>query len=199
MAVDDIVGVRVVGRYQQQNIVNTLHYRISAQTVTDHQILQLLADAWVLAFEAMWVARHIITYELVGVKAFSKSGDNKLPGIATVGTFGDVVGDELPSSVCRVITLYTDSSNYRRHGRVMLSGTAVTMLEDTDGAVTGTEITALGSLKDELIDPIVSDEEAWVPVIPPSGVLPVEDITASLARKTPASITSRRVRGFLIG
>lgn len=199
MAVDDIVGVRVVGRYQSQNIVTTLHYKITAQTVAEHQFLQLLTNAWDTNLSAMWAARHIDTYELVGVKGFSKSGQNKRPGITDIGTSGSVVGSEVPSLICRVITLYTDSSNYRRHGRVMLSGCDTTMFNDDDGAVTSAEITALATLADELIDPITFDEQSVTPVIPPTDVLPVEEITASLVRKTPACIRSRRVRGFSIG
>ena len=199
MAVDDYIGIHVVGRYQSQNIVNTMHYRITAQTVTEHQILQLFVAAWLADLEALWVARHIDTYELVGVKAFSKSGENKRPGISSVGSNGTVVGEEVPSLVCRVITLYTDSTNYRKRGRVMLSGTAVSMLNTADGAITPTEITAMADLVDALIDPITIDEEAFAPYLLPVGIIDGEPITAGLARKTPAAIRSRRVRGFSIG
>lgn len=199
MAEDDTVGLHVVGRYQAQNIVSTLHFKITAQTVTEHQILQLLAGAWVDELEALWVAAHIDTYELVGVKMFSVTGDNKRPGIVAVGTAGTVVGSEVPSPICRVITLYTNSANFRRRGRVQLSGCDTTMFNDTDGAVTAAEILALASLADALIDPIAIDEESMAPVLPPRGELPVEPITAALVRKTPACIRSRRVRGFSIG
>lgn len=199
MAVDDIVGVRVVGRYQSQNIVNTLHYKITAQTATEHEILQLLCAAWDATLSTQWVNRHIDTYELIGIKAFSKTGDNKRPGILDIGDAGAVVGEEVPSPICRVITLYTDSDNYRRHGRVMLSGGAVSMFNTDDGAVTAAEVTALETLADLLIDPITFDEEGVTPVIPPTDLLAVENITAALPRKTPACIRSRRVRGFSIG
>lgn len=199
MAIDDIVGVHVVGRYQAQNIVNTLHYKIVGQTVTDHQILDLLCQAWDNTITAAWLARHIDSYELVGLRAFSKSGDNKRPGILAIGDPGVVTGVECPSPVCRVITMYTDSANYRRHGRLQLSGCDTLMFNDADGAVTTTEITALGTLADLLIDTLVQDEESFAPVLPPSGELLVEPITAVLVRKTPSLIRSRRVRGFSIG
>lgn len=199
MAVDDVVGIKVVGRYQEQNIVSTLHFQITAQTVTDHQILQLMATAWDAAMTTLWVARHIDSYSLIGVKAFSLTGNNKRPGIEVIDTPGGVVGIETPSSICRVITLYTDSDNYRRRGRVMLSGCDTTMFNTDDGAVTAAERLALATLADALLDPIVSDEESMTPVIPATDVLPVEPITATLSRVTPANIRSRRVRGFSIG
>lgn len=199
MAVDDIVGLHIVGRYQAQNIVNTLHFRVVGQTVTEHELLQLLCVAWDAAMNSLWLGAHIDTYELVGIRGFSKSGDNKRPGILAVGDPGTVVGVEVPSSVCRVITMYTDSDNYRRHGRVMLSGCDTTMFNDADGAVTAAEIAALSSLADALLDTVTSDDESWSPVIPPTDVLPFEAITGVLVRKTPALIRSRRVRGFSIG
>lgn len=199
MAVEDIVGIHIVGRFQAQNIVNTLHYRVKSQTVDDHAILQLLVDAWDAAFNTAWLARHLDTYELVGCRAFSKSGNNKRPGILAIGDPGVVTGIETPSPVCRVITLYTDSTNYRRHGRVMLSGSDTTMFNDTDGAVTDVEQTALEALADLLITDVDSGGDSFEPSLPPAGANPVEKITAALPRKTPACVRSRRVRGFSIG
>lgn len=199
MAVDDYVGVHIVGRYQSQNIVNTLHYKIVAQTCTDHLTLTLLATAWETTFEAAWVARHIDSYTLVGVKAFSLTGANKRPGIMEIGTPGGVVGTEAPSSLARVITMYTDGQNYRKRGRLMLSGCDIAMFDSADGAVSATERTALGTLADMIIDPITQDEESWAPYLPPVGVAEGEAITAALPRKTPGTIRSRRVRGFSIG
>ena len=199
MAVDDYIGIHVVGRYQSQNIVNTLHYRITAQTVTDHQFLLLFCAQWEATLSAMWLARHIDTYELIGLKAFSKSGENKRPGILAIGANGDVVGSEVPSPICRTITLYTDALNYRKRGRVMISGCDTLMFNDSDGAVTSTEITALATLADGLIDPISFDEEAVAPYLLPVGIVDGEPITAALPRKTPAVVRSRRVRGFAIG
>lgn len=203
MAANDVVGVRVIGRYQAQNIVSTLHYKISAQTVDDHAILQLLATAWASDFTSAWIALHIDTYELVGVKTFSLTGNNKRPGMASIDSAGTVVGIETPSPVCRCITLYTDSDNHWRRGRVMLSGCDTTMFNEDDGAVTTSHLISMATLGDMLIDPVVSDEETFTPVLPAAtgkyGALPVEPITAMLCRKTPACIRSRRVRGFSIG
>ncbi|GAI77991.1 unnamed protein product, partial [marine sediment metagenome] len=104
-----------------------------------------------------------------------------------------------PSPLCRVITLYTDSDNYRKRGRVMLSGSALDMFNATDGSVTDGEISSLATLADLLIDPINFDEEAVSPYLLPIAEVEGEAITAALARKTPALIRSRRVRGFSIG
>lgn len=199
MAEGDIVGIRCVGRYQDQNIVQTLHYEIVGQTISDHMILQVLSDAWDAKFSAAVVARSCDDYTLVGVKAFSLSGNNKRPGITTVGDAGTVVADGLPASLCRCITLYTNSTNFRRRGRWMMSGTCVTMVDDQDGSINIAERLALGSLVDLFIDTIVSDDESFAPILPPAGALPKEPITAALARVTPAYVTSRRIRGFAIG
>jgi hypothetical protein len=199
MAVDDVVGCHVCGRYQSQNIVNTLHFKITQQTVTDHQILQLLAVAWDQAVSTIWLARHIDSYLLIGAKFFSVTGQNKRPGIVEIGNAGSVVGSEVPSPMCRVLTMYTDSDNFRRRGRLMISGCDTAMFDDTDGSVTSAERTALSSLADVLMDPVTVDEESMIPCIPPTATAPVETITSVLPRKTPACIRSRRVRGFNIG
>jgi hypothetical protein len=73
------------------------------------------------------------------------------------------------------------------------------MFNSTDGAVTDAEITALGTLADELIDPLVTDEESWTPVLPANDVDPVVPIIDSKVQRTPSLIRSRRVRNFLIG
>lgn len=199
MAQDDVSGLHVVGRYQSQNIVNTLHYRHSTQTATEQETLDLLCQAWDGKFSATWVGRHIDTYQLVGVKAFVRDGAAKTPGFLDIDTAGSVVGEETPAAVCRTITLYTASTKYRRRGRVMLSGCATNMFNVDDGAVTGAEVLALGTLVDLLIDPIISDEETWTPVIPANVVDPVESIIDALARLTPSIVRSRRIRQFLIG
>lgn len=199
MAVDDYVGLHVVGRYQSQNIVNTFTYRIAGQTVTDHNVLTQLVEGWNTAFATIWVTRHIASYFLIGVKAFSLTGGNKRPGILEIGTPGTVVGTEAPSSLCRVITLYTDSVNYRKRGRVMLSGCDIAMFDAIDGAVTAVERLALATLADAWLDTITEDDESFAPYLPPVDIVPGEAITATLPRKTPGTIRSRRVRGFSIG
>lgn len=199
MAAEDIVGIHITGRYQAQNVVNTLHYRVKSQTVDDHVLLQILVAAWDVAMTTAWLARHIDTYELVGLRGFSKSGNNKRPGILAIGDPGVVTGEETPSPVCRVITLYTDSTNYRRHGRVMLSGSDTTMFNTTDGAVTDVEQAALVALGVLLITDVEDGGDVFEPSLPPTATLPVEQLTAALPRKTPSCIRSRRVRAFSVG
>lgn len=199
MAVDDYVGISVVGRYQMQNIVNTMHYKITEQVAGENTILYSLCEAWVTALETPWVARHIDTYTLEGLRAFSKSGSNKRPGILSLGTSGAVVGSEVSSPLCRVITMYTDADNYRKRGRVMLSGCDTTMFNDDDGAVSAAEITALGALEGLLVGDIDNAGDTFSPYLLPVGEDPGESIVSALARKTPALIRSRRVRGFTIG
>lgn len=199
MAVDDIVGIRVVGQYQGQNIVQVMHYKILAQTDDDHTVLTTLAVQWLADFDTAWLTVHSDQYFLIGVRTFSLTGANKKPGIVSDGSAGAVVGDETPSPVCRTITLYTDSDNFRRRGRLMFSGSVNAMFNVGDGAVTAAQIAALESLGASLIQQVTSAGNEFQPGLAPSGVLPFEPITAQKARKTPSVIRSRRVRGFLIG
>lgn len=199
MAVDDIVSLRVVGRYQSQNVVNTLHYRVVSQSSSEQELLDNLAEGWLTELETPWLARHLDTYTLIGTKAFNDTGDAKVPGFNASGQGGVVVGEELPSYVCRTITLFTDSDNYRRRGRIMLSSTAVAQLETTDGAVTDAEVTLLTALGNTLMAVLDITTDTFQLCIPPVGELPYEDVTAVRGRKTPSSVTTRRIRQYLIG
>lgn len=199
MANGDIALLRVVGRYQDQNIVNNLHYEITVDAQSPDQILDDLIDAWVTGVQTTWLARHLSSYELIGLKAFGIGGSAKVPRFLAVGTAGSVTGTQLPALVCRTITLYTASSNYRRRGRVMLSGTDAAAIDTSDGSVTDTEITALNGLGTALTTTLSLNDSDFNLCIPPTTVLPVELITNTQARKTPASIRSRRVKQFMIG
>lgn len=199
MAVDDIVGLRIVGRYQSQNIVNTLHFKITGQTGDDHDVLGDLTTAWGVTNQSQWLGMHSANYELVGLRGFSLTGANKVPGITEVGSPGTVVGTEVPAGICRVVTLYTDSSNYRRRGRIMLSGSVAEDFEEDDGSVDPTVRGFMASLGTALIQSIASAGSVFQPGLAPHGVLPFEEFTDVQARKTPALIRSRRIRGFLIG
>lgn len=199
MAVDDIVGIRIVGRYQDQNIVNTIHFQITAQSSSELDILQSLTDQWLVQNGSTWRGRHIDTYRLVGIKGFSLSGPNKIPGITEDGTVGDVIGTEVPALVCRTITMYTASSNFRRRGRVMLSGGEIAQFETGDGSVTAAERALMGTLGALLINDVVAGGDSFTPGLAPTDVLPFEPFTGQLGRKTPSSVTSRRIRGFSIG
>lgn len=199
MAVDDVVTLRVVGRYQSQNIVNTLHYQIAAQAANEQTVLDNLLIGWEADLEVLWLARHLDTYELVGLKAFNKVGAAKTPAFRAIATAGSVVGEEVPSSVCRTLTLYTASAKHRRRGRLMLSGTAVAMLETDDGAVTSMEQASLDTLGTTLLATIEQAGDEFNLVIPATAVDPVEPITDAKGRPTPSLIKSRRIREFLVG
>lgn len=199
MAVDDIIGIQIHGRYQMQNIVNTIHYKITEQGSTEEHILQNTVDNWHFQNTAGWLARHIDTYSLMGLKAFSVTGDNKRPGIAHIDDPGVVTGTEVPSPVCRVITLYTDSDNYRRRGRVMLSGSETLQFMDADGSVTPAEIVLLQVLGVLLIADVEGGGDIVQPGLKPTELLPFEPFVSQLGRKTPSLIRSRRVRSFGIG
>lgn len=199
MAVDDIVGIQIHGRYQMQNIVNVMHYKITEQVADDHSVLSEFCSGWATALTTAWLARHIDTYSLMGLKAFSLTGANKKPGIIHIDDAGSIVGEECPSPICRVITLYTDSDNYRRRGRLMLSGSADSHFNDADGAVADAELTLLEGLGDDMIADVSNNGNVCEPGLKPTDVLPFAKFTDVLARRTPACIRSRRVRGFAVG
>jgi hypothetical protein len=199
MAVDDVLTLRVVGRYQDQNIVNTLHYRITAQQSPENDICSALAQQWSTDVQSAWVGDHSDAYTLVGLKAFRQSGVSNTPYFVSIGAAGLVAGDGMPAFVCRTITLYTDSANHRRRGRVMLSGTPVATVDATDGSLTTAEISNLDTLGILLAQPIEAANDSFQLCIPATDVLPVEDITDTKARETPSSVTNRRIRQFLIG
>lgn len=199
MSVDDEVILRVVGRYQGQNIVNNLHYKISDQESSEAQILNVLVQAWDGDITTTWLARHIDTYNIVGLKAFNKVGAAKVPGFLAIGSPGAVVGVETPSPMCRTITLYTDSDNYRRRGRVMLSGSADGMFNDDDGGVTSTEIDALTALGQLLNAVLIDGNDSFTLVLAATDLLTNEVITSVKGRSTPSVLRSRRIKQFLIG
>ncbi|MCK5292958.1 MAG: hypothetical protein KAR39_13190 [Thermoplasmata archaeon] len=199
MAVDDELTMRVIGRYQNQNIVNTLHYRVQAQSSSDLEILENFTDLWETELDAGWALVHSDAYTLIGLKAFGKTGTAKTPSAASIGTSGGVVGDGAPAFVCRTITLYTADDKHRRHGRLMLSGTPVTHLEAQDGSLTAAATALLDTFGDLLLPGFAGGGDEFVPGIPATLTDPWQDFTAHHPRETPSSITSRRVREFLIG
>lgn len=199
MAVSDECILRIVGRYQSQNIVNTMHYRITDQASGEPSVLDSMCAAWNTALTSAWVARHLDSYELIGLKAFRKTGAAKTPGFRSIGTAGGVVGDELPAFVCRTITLYTASTNSRRRGRVMLSGSDAAMFEDGDGSLTATELTALETLGNLLIANITNAGDEFEPGLPAVAPDTWQAFTDDKPRETPSSIRSRRIRQFLVG
>lgn len=199
MSVGDEVTLRIVGRYQDQNIVNTLHYVIDQQAAGEQEILQNLCSNWISQHESDWVGRHSEDYTLVGVKAFAHGGAPKVPGYLASATPGIVVGSPLPATVCRTITLYTDAINRKRRGRIMLSGTVADMIDEGDGSVTATERSLCQTLGDGLQAPLSSAGDEFALILPSKGELDLERIVHTMARYTPASLRSRRIKQFLIG
>lgn len=199
MAVNDECILRVIGRFQSQNIVNTMHYRITAQVSNDQSVLQSMLVAWLATNESNWLAVHDDDYELIGLKSFVKSGTAKTPGVLAVNDSGGVVGTAVPAGMCRTITLYTADAKFRRRGRVMLSGADTTMFDATDGSLTTAHITALETLGSSLISQITSVGDEFHPGIPATAVDAWADFVDSKPRETPSMIRSRRVREFLIG
>jgi len=199
MTVGDVAVLRAVGRYQDQNISNNLHYEVVTQTSEEINIWQSLAEIWDAGNTASWLARMIDAYELIGLKVFTAKGDSKVPGIVNVGTAGDVVGDPQESFVCRTITMYTDNANHRVRGRIQLSGAAEAMFNDTDGSVTDAELTALSTLISNLLSPLSSGGDSFKPVIINQTTKVTNDVVEMVPRKTPSVVRSRRVRQFSIG
>lgn len=199
MAQGDVLTLRVVGRYQSQNIVNTLHYYIANQTATELLVCSVLVDLWDTAMRILWQGVHIDTYSLVGLKCFRKTGVAKTPDFKLITAAGTVTGDEVPSPICRCITLYTASAKSRRRGRVMLSGSAASMFNTSDGAVTSAHITQLETMAATLDTVLTDGNNDFELCLPPANGDPFEYITDYKARVTPAVVTSRRIRQFLIG
>lgn len=199
MAVNDEFTLRVVGRYQDQNVVNTLSYEIVTQASAEQDILTAFLVLWETANKVLWLGRHIDTYSLIGLKAFAKGGEPKTPSFLSIDEAGSVVGTEFPSSICRTITLYSNSANTRRRGRVMLSGSESAQFDTLDGSVTGAEVALLNTLGASLVAGLSGGGDDARLILPSTDILPVVPIVDVQARITPSSVTSRRVRQFLIG
>lgn len=199
MAVNDVISLRVVGRYQSQNIVNTLHYLISDQGSSEQNILAQICTGFNVDIATAWLAAHITAYELVGYKAFNHTGAAKTPAFLAIAQDGTRSGTPAPSSVCRTITLYTASAKHRRRGRVMLSGSIIEDFDADDGSVDAGGLAVLTTLAALLEQAITVTPDTFTPCIPPTAVDPVEAIIDAKARVTPSSITTRRIRQFLIG
>lgn len=199
MATGDVSTLRVVGRYQGQNVVNTMHYKHTDQQGGDQDILRDLCLAWSGGLKSAWLARHNASYELVGIKAFRNTGSAKTPGFLVVSENGDVVVDQVPSLLCRTITLYTAETNHRIRGRVMLSGSNANMFDVTDGSVTTTELGLMTVLAELLLDQIDEATNLFDLVLPATVAGGPYDVVDAKARVTPSAVTSRRVRQFLIG
>lgn len=196
---NDVALLRVIGRFQDQNIVNTFHYVLLNIDPPDDFALTNLAIAWGTDIGPGWLARHSEAYQLVGIKAFLAKGESAIPGFNPEPFNGDVTGDPQESFVCRTITRYTNDPNPRVRGRTMLSGGVESMFSDTDGSVTDTEITALAPLIALLDGPISASGANWFPCLYNKLADRTSLIQQSVARVTPSVIRSRRIKQFLIG
>lgn len=199
MAAGDVAVLRAVGRFQDQNVVNTFHYEITDQGGPEAAQWQELADEWESTNAAAWLARHSDAYELIGIKVFTIKGDSQPPGFASVRLNGDVVGDPQESFICRTVTLYTDNANHRVRGRLMFSGGDEAMFDDTDGSVTGAEIALLNTLVDGFLTPIAGPDNTYKMVLYNKLLDVINNIIAVRGRITPSVVRSRRIRQFLIG
>lgn len=199
MPVGDIAVMRIIGRYQGQNIVNTMHYRVTTQVGGDVDLWDELCTDWEITNSPLWLARCSDEYELQGVKAFTVKGDSVPPGTALIQLSGDVAGDPQEAFVCRTITFYTDSGDNRRRGRLMLSGGTEAMFNDTDGSVAAAEVGLLTTLGTAFMADLDNGDNEYELVIydakSDTTSLPIK----ARGRLTPSIMRSRRVQQFLIG
>lgn len=199
MPVGDIAVLRIIGRSQQQNIVNTMHYRVVSQAGEDVDVWDQLCVEWELTNAPLWLARMHDEYELQGIKAFTVKGDAVPPGTAIAALSGDLTGDPQEAFVCRTITLYTDNPNQRVRGRLMLSGGAENMFDDTDGSVTSLEVGLLTVLGTALLFNLTSTDNEYEVVLYDKVLDVVSIPIKARGRLTPSILRSRRVKQFLIG
>ena len=199
MAVDDIAVLRLVGRYQDQNIVNTMHYLVTEQTTSDLQLWLDLINGWYTAHNVLWLGEFIDEFIWVGLKAFTARGDTKPPGERTIGNAGTVAENPAPAFVCRTITLYSSSPNPRVRGRIMLSGSSEIMFDDADGAVVAGQLITMQALGDDLIEEVVENDNHYQPCLYNKATDTVSLLVAAKARTTPSVVRSRRIKRMLIG
>ena len=199
MATGDNIQLRVVGRYQDQNIVNNFCYNLENQVTGDQDILEQACIDWDTQMRSAWLAAHHTTYTLVGLKAFRINGTPKTPGFSTIGQPGTRSGTAAPNFVCRTITLYSTSTNFRRRGRAMLSGSIVEDFDVTDGSLTVGAKAVLDTLGALLSNGFAPAVDGYSPILKPNGALPEVPIVDYASRETPSSVTRRRIRQYLIG
>lgn len=199
MSVSDVAVLRVVGQYQAQNIVNTLHYIIMSQASPEVEQWQELADDWLTANASLWLGRHNDAYTLVGVKVFSASGGSKPPGFAVADSPGTVVGNPQEAYIGRTITLYTDHANPRKRGRIQLSGGTESQFDPNLGGVLPAEIVELDTLGTQLMQDITEGDNEYRIGLHNRLLDDFLEITQAKGRVTPSVIRSRRIKQFLIG
>lgn len=199
MSIGDVAVLRIVGRYQDQNIVNTMHYEVEDQATGDAVLWDTLIDGWIGDHETLWLGEHIDAYTLIGLKAFTVKGDTRPPGERTRNNAGTIAENPAPAFVCRTITFYSESSNPRVRGRLMLSGSSEAMFHDDDGSVVAGQIITMQALGDQLLGELVDTGNTFKPVLYSKLLDATNDLLAAKARITPSSVRSRRVKRMLIG
>lgn len=199
MAVGDVAVLRVLGTYQNQNIVNTLHYRIITEGSTPQSRLDSLCQQWSTDLQAVWIAAHIDTYELSATQANLVKGNAIPPGEFLIAAAGTVSGVPSPAVNCRTITLYSDSSNHRRRGRVMLSGSDDGDFAAGTGIVVSGAMILMQAIGDALLDSIEPTGDEWALVLYDKATDTTSDIIKAKARPTMSVVTSRRGRPFDFG
>lgn len=199
MPVGDIAVMRIVGRFQDQNIVNTMHYRVVSQVSDDDELWDQLCVEWTVTNGPLWLARMSDQYQLQGTKAFTVKGGSVPPGTSISAVSGDVAGDPQEAFVCRTITIYTDNSNPRRRGRLMMSGGAESMFDDADGSVASLEVGLLTVLGTALMANLISADNTYEVVIFQKTPEVISSPIKARGRLTPSILRSRRVKQFLIG
>jgi hypothetical protein len=199
MAIGDECTLRIVGRFQGQNIVNTMHYKILEQSSSELDILDQLCGAWENTHKSLWRSNHNQHYTLVGLKAFRKTGVAKTPAAKSIGQDGTVAEEPASSFIGRTITLYVAGPDNARRGRLMLSGTSSTELDPDDGSLLTAAITAITALGVQLIQALVGVGDTWEPGLPSEGEKPWAGFVDAQGRETPSIIRSRRIREFFVG
>lgn len=199
MPVDDELSLRIVGRYQSQNVVNTLHYLVDTQASADNGLCDSLITAFSATVESAWLDAHESSYNLEGYKAYVKKGNPLVPGLQVIDSPGTVIGTSAPAAVCRTITLYTTSANRRKRGRVMLSGSDTSDFLAATGAVSSGARALMDDIGDLLLPDLANGGDIFKLILPTVGVVAYELVTGFLSRVTPALVSSRRIRRFLIG
>jgi hypothetical protein len=83
----------------------------------------------------------------------------------------------------------------------MLSGSIVEDFDTTDGSITTAAKAVLDAVGDKLLEGLDPNgsANAAVLILPPAGELPEVNVTDYKSRETPSSVTSRRIKQYLIG
>lgn len=204
MAVGDYLMLKTIGRCQSQNIVNSTCWETTAQGSSEAEVCASVCLAWEDTIKAPWLLAHADDYQLVGLKSYGLTGDPKVPGQLLIDEAGGVVADSLPAYVCRTITLYPEDISNKHRGRIMLSGTPADSITATDGGLSAAALALMDAIHTALMNGIGEGDDSFEMRIwgmddaePP--VETAHPIIKAVSRRTPSSVTSRRIRELLIG